>query len=708
MASQLKKYAWLWGVAFMHIGTSFMHLNAQELSEGQPDLETLVEEIFAVQDQDLNYDDLYESLWQYYQYPLNLNEATLEDLRNLFMLSERQISNLLRYRELYGDLLTLYELQVVPAWDKASIQKVLPFVTVAPRQEGKPSWQQRWQQAEKVWLTRTEMTLEEKKGYTLPDTLSNGELSSRYAGSPHKLYSRFRISRAKDFSFGITVENDAGEPFQWYTKQKLYGPDFLSLHAFLENEKKLKRLAVGDYTLQWGQGLLFGGGFSMGKGTETVRAVSRNNGGVRPYASVLESGFLRGIAATYGFPVGEKGAVLDITTFYSRHPQDGKVPDDTLDFDPDSFYSNLLQTGLHRTPSEISAKNQLTEQTAGANLLFKSSNRNLQAGLTVAHTQFDMPVRKADRPYNRFEFSGDQNYTAGAFADYVWKNTRFFGEVAQSKSGGTGAIGGFTMPVANWMEFALVSRYYARDFHTFYGNALGENSRNINEEGVYWGIKLYPFRYTTFSAYFDKFSFPWLKYRVDAPSEGYEYLGKLTYAPTRYATLYVQYREEQKGANVKQDDELLKLNSVLQGTKRGYWIGLHYEPTNYLYLKSRVQFSSYILNTEQTTGYALAQDAGLNLQKLRVNTSIALFDADYNNRQYVYERDVLYAFSIPAYQGRGIRTYLLLQYKLNRTLSFWARVARTRFADRNTISSGLETIEGNQKTDLKFQLQVRF
>jgi hypothetical protein len=87
---------------------------------------------------------------------------------------------------------------------------------------------------------------------------------------------------------------------------------------------------------------------------------------------------------------------------------------------------------------------------------------------------------------------------------------------------------------------------------------------------------------------------------------------------------------------------------------------------------------------------------------------MALFDADYNNRQYVYERDVLYAFSVPAYQGKGIRAYLLIQYNFNRTFSVWARITRTRFTDRDTISSGLETIEGNTKTYLKFQLRVRF
>ncbi len=704
----LKQFKYSWVVLFLLGSSLFIHLNAQELPENPPDLPGMAEEIFAVPDQDLNYEDLYETLWQRFQYPLNLNNASLEDLRNLLVLSDRQISNLLRYRELFGHLLTIYELQIVPAWDEATIQKVLPFVTVSPRLEGKPPWQQRWRQADKTWLTRTELTLEEKKGYSIPDTLSDGELSSRYAGAPYRIYSRFRVSRPKDFSFGITTDNDAGEPMRWNAKQKQYGPDFLSAHAYLENEKKLKRVAVGDYTLQWGQGLLFGSGFIMGKGAETVRTVGRTSAGVRPYASVLEAGFLRGAAATYGFTVGEKGAILDITGFYARQRQDGRIPDDTLSSDPDSFYSNLLQTGMHRTPSEISARKQLSEQTTGANFLFKSSNRNLQLGFTLSHTQYDIPLRKSDRPYNHFEFSGNQNYVAGLFAAYVSGNTRFFGEVAQSRSGGMGAIGGFTTPVANWMEFAFLVRHYDKNFHSFYGSAFGENSRNINEQGAYWGVKLYPFKHTTFSAYFDKFSFPWLKYRIDAPSQGYEYLARLTYVPTSYTTLYAQYREEQKGANVKQEDELLKLNNVLQGTKRSYWLGLHYKTNQFLYLKSRVQFSTYTLNVKQTSGYTIAQDTGLDFQKLNIHASMALFDADYNNRQYVYERDVLYAFSVPAYQGKGIRSYLLVQYNFNRTFSLWARITRTRFTDRNSISSGLETIESDTKTDLKFQLRVRF
>ena len=70
--------------------------------------------------------------------------------------------------------------------------------------------------------------------------------------------------------------------------------DFWSAHLMLENQGKFRKLIVGDYQLQLGQGLLFGAGFGVGKGAETVNALQRVTLGIRPYTSVLEGGFLRG------------------------------------------------------------------------------------------------------------------------------------------------------------------------------------------------------------------------------------------------------------------------------------------------------------------------------------------------------------------------------------------------------------------------------
>ena len=87
---------------------------------------------------------------------------------------------------------------------------------------------------------------------------------------------------------------------------------------------------------------------------------------------------------------------------------------------------------------------------------------------------------------------------------------------------------------------------------------------------------------------------------------------------------------------------------------------------------------------------------------------MALFDTEGNeNRQYAYERDVLYAFSIPAYSGRGIRNYLLVQYRMSRKVDIWARIARSTFYDRNEIGTGLETIEDDRRTEVKLQLRYK-
>ena len=105
--------------------------HAQELPRRAPDLDRLTQELFAeIQSDQVPYEDLYETLLQYYQTPVNLNAASREELRALLLLSETQITSLLQHREATGPLLSLYELQAVPGWDLRTIYRVLPFVTV--------------------------------------------------------------------------------------------------------------------------------------------------------------------------------------------------------------------------------------------------------------------------------------------------------------------------------------------------------------------------------------------------------------------------------------------------------------------------------------------------------------------------------------------------------------------------------------------------
>ena len=661
-------------------------------------LESLLEDIFTPQNGDIDYEDQYEILSQWYAQPINLNEATAEDLQQLYVLSERQINNLLRQRELYGDFLTLNELLYIPAWDRAVIFKILPFVVAKPKPEKLPTWQERLADADQLCIVRHETTLERKAGYLRADTLTDDNGLSYYPGSPHKLYTRWRMSRRSDFSVGVTAEKDAGEMWSWQPSKGRYGPDYYAMHAQVENRGRLRQLTVGDYRVQVGQGLLLGSGFAVGKGAEPVRTIAQTQNTVRPHTAATENGFFRGMATTVNLPAAQHH--LELTTFASYQRQDARI-DSTS-----GRFAAIQTTGLHRTVSERATQDQLSERTLGANLLFQDQSRHWQAGLTYVHTRFSHQWRRDGQLRNVHEFVGQENQVMGAFANYQVHPFHIFGEVARSASGGFGAVGGTTVSLSSVAEMAVLLRHYSPDFHSFYGNAFSEGTRSINEQGLYWGLKLQPWKRLTVASYYDRFRFPWLRYRVDAPSDGYEFFTRLSYPLNARTETWVQYRQESKAVNV--DVDSVASRWVLSGVKHSVAAHLTHHINERVRLRTRVQSSTYTLDGEVTWGFMVAQDASVTLGRWKADARFALFDTDFVNRQYVYENDVLYAFAIPAYSGSGVRNYLVMRCKVNRHLSLWAKVARTTYYDRHQVGTGLEVIEGNRRTDVKFQVVVKW
>ncbi|MEQ9440478.1 MAG: helix-hairpin-helix domain-containing protein [Cyclobacteriaceae bacterium] len=674
---------------------------AHAQSDPEQAFETLLENLFTQQDEEVSYEEQYELLYQLYSQPINLNQGDAEALRALFFLSDRQISNLLHYRERYGDLLTIYELQFIPAFDATTIQQLLPFVTVAAIPTDTLSWAERWSRAEKLFILRQATTLENKRGFLPRDTLSDPAATPPFIGSKPQLYSRWRVSRRNDFSLGLTLEKDAGEAIRWQPRQQ-YGADFHSYHIQVQNKGALKNLLLGDYTLQFGQGLLLGQGFNLGKSASAVTTVGRTRTQVRPYTSSTEQGFFRGSTATLQSDVA--GYRVAVTPFVSRQRMDARLYQQS---DSAAYFQSPQTTGWHRTENERASQDGVLEQVAGGNLLIKNRTQNGQIGITYVRTEFSHLWQRSDELRNRHEFHGRVNDAWGAFGNYRFRHYHFFGEVARSRSGGWGGLGGVSASLTSTVDMTWVLRHYTPDFHAFYGNALSEGSRPINEQGFYWGLRMEPFKNAIFSAYYDYFRFPWLRYRVDAPSQGKEWLTRLQYRLSRRTEVFAQFRQEQKAVNVVVDS--LQTRLPLPGTKVQLSTGLTHFPLEKLRLTTRWQHSGYTLNEATDRGWVIAQDVTYQSGRWKTDLRFALFDAeDYDTRLYLYENDLLYTFSIPAYYGRGSRTYWVLRYKLNRHVSFWSKVGRTVYEDRSVISSGLEAIEGHTRTDVRCQIILKF
>jgi Helix-hairpin-helix motif len=75
---------------------------AQEYPRKEFNPEKLADEIFPFQSLDINYQELYENLLQLLASPIDLNNASMEEIRSLFVLREVQVEALLNYRKENG------------------------------------------------------------------------------------------------------------------------------------------------------------------------------------------------------------------------------------------------------------------------------------------------------------------------------------------------------------------------------------------------------------------------------------------------------------------------------------------------------------------------------------------------------------------------------------------------------------------------------
>lgn len=671
---------------------------AQEPPREEIDINQFIQDFTPIASEDNGNEGLFETLFQLYTNPLDLNAVTADELTATLILSETQIKSFFDYRQKLGPFLSLYELQAIPGFDLSTIRKLIPFVIVRPKLLSLRESIQN--PSQHFLLLRSGRVLEKQKGFSALDTSSRSV--SRYQGRPLYGNVRYRFARAGVYSFGFTMENDAGEVLGWQPEKQIFGADFTSFHAQIMNRGKLKNLIIGDYQMQAGQGLVMSGGFSLGKGSEVIRTTYRSTLGLRPFTSVLEAGFFRGAAATYAVH-----KQVNITAFYSYTRRDGNLTG-SEEIQDELTVSTLQISGYHRTQTERQNHGAIGEQNAGFHALFKLPSQRGQLGITVLNTFYSATLRKKDDLYNKFEFQGNQNTVVGLHGDYRWQNVHFFGEGARSKNGGVGGIGGLIAGLGRTIDFTLLLRHYDRNFHSLYGSAISEATRPINEKGTYWGLRYSPSRRWQFSGFYDRFHFPWLKYQINAPSYGQDYFLHALWKPSKKLNMYAVFHQKHKAHN--EPESSFPVPQVLTTIRRTAMINFEYEVPLRFSVRTRLQGGDFRYEGKsKSSGFTLLQDVTYRLSKLELSARITFFKTDnYDSRQYVYEKDMLYAFSLPAYYDQGTRHYLMLRYPLSKKMRIWLRWSQTRYTKLDEISSGLNEIQGNKRSELKAQVMYQF
>jgi hypothetical protein len=648
---------------------------------------------------------LVENLHYYSEHPLNLNSASREELQDFMLLTDVQIDNLLAHRDRFGAMMNVYELQTIDGFDLATIYKILPYVKIAEMNStGHFSFDEMKKYGKHELIIREQRILEDQKGYSPIDSASLAENpNARYLGSKDHLYVRYRFTYSNFISAGVTADKDAGEEFFRGTQKQ--GFDYYSAHLCVRNVGIIKSAVIGDYQVTFGQGLTAWTGYSFGKTSMTLNT-KKNAMGVRPYTSVDENKFLRGAGTTLRFGKFESSA------FFSMKKRDGNISaSDTLGGNNIEILevSSFQLTGLHATPSQIEDKHSITEILYGGNFSFKG--KRFQAGVTGMHADYSAALNRDLSLYNQFEFTGKSNTVLGVDYDWSFHNFHFFGEGSRSANGGMSFINGVLVSLDPRLAMTVHTRWLGRDFQNLYSSVFAEGLNPANERGVYVGVTAKPYRRFTLNAYVDHYFFPWLRYQIDAPSHGKDFLVQLNYTPDKKTDMYFRYRHRDKFINSGDDETAI--GYIVPLTQDNWRFNIQYPVGNSIRLRNRVEYSIYHQsNRKAENGFVIWQEISYKKLGMPVSFSAryALFQTDsYNAAIYAFENDMPNTFSVPAYYNKGSRVYVLVNWDINRKMELYFRISQFYFNNQQVISEGsLTEINKNTKTEMKVMLRLKF
>jgi hypothetical protein len=620
--------------------------------------------------------------------PININSASIDELLQIPGFNLKIARNLIGHRN--SNLFENKEdVLKVAGIGKITYSRIYPYITIGSRQSKFRDLYtdvDYWLNGNSVeYISRYQQGLNTKKGFEIPDSLGG------YQGNQGKYYQRFRMS-SKHLSINFTQEKDPGE-----TLSGTIGFDFNSGHIAIKENGKLKDLVIGDYALNFGQGLVLWTGAAFGKGREVVGTVGKNERGLRAYGSAQETDFFRGIAATYGDKI-------QTSFFYSDRPRSASV----INGDTTRFPSS---TGFHRTENEILRKNNIDQKAFGGRVRVDTPIGLI--GATGYYTEFSSFIEKGSGLSNLYDFEGRSNSVLGMDYRGLIRNVLAFGEIAQSENGGIGGIAGIESPIGYSTDITMAFRNYGRALQSFMGTGFGESSSDPqNEEGFYFGIRHSLNEQVTISGYVDQYRFNAPRTGIDQASKGFDVLGLIEAEFNSNLNTYLLIRSETKEeAFFQLNDRGVEEQLVGEQIRSSMRVQGEYQVSSQVRLRSRVELvRSKGANQDEEYGMLVYQDLRLKpSRKLQIDTRITLFDTDsFDSRVYQFENDLLYVLSNTALSGQGQRSYFVIKYEPKDFLDLWFKYSVSVFENRNFISSGLNEIEGNRNRDFGIQARVKF
>ena len=518
-------------------------------------------------------DDVAEQLMEIAENPIDLNRTNAEELSQLCWLTDEQIDDILLYQYQHA-FVSVYDLQLIHSLKDYDIRNLLPFVEV---------------KGDRLEVKGKDMYFREVFHYCKHEVTLRADARNieDYENDPMYGKLRYRFDYQKKVQAGLTICRPTGGA--WEKMQ--YGA-----YVQLQDIGCIKNLSAGNFQANFGQGLVIGSPFKMGKSRWMSSGMNAREG-VRKFTSVGDDyQSFHSIGTTLRF------AWAEVSAMYS------------IDQQKDSAWHHLV----------------------GVNVTGKW--KKLKVGVTAIE--------------NLYSDSTDAQSVVGVNARYNWGRVDLWGEVAatQGKHWGWGGIVGMNFTPISDVNILALYRYYSPYFDNPYAYAFSEKSRLHDENGFYLGVDVRTLAKWRLAA------------DVDAFREGYDAMAQADFIPNQTYDMNWRVRARRQ---VGKDTYALRYRLVYR---------LH----DWIF---RTQADANLVrNDTWNYGVSILQDVEFHLDKLPLVLQLRLqaFDArQWNNRIYIYENDVLYAYSIPFIYGLGGRFWLNVRYKISDYLSIYLRLSET-------------------------------
>jgi len=593
--------------------------------------------------------------------PLDINRASFSQLQQIPYLTALQIKGILDRRK-KGKFKYLEELLQVPGMDPATMARARPFLRIFPIQE-------KWGHLR----SRATLSMPRARGYR----------QGLYRGDPAKIYLRVDLSVDEHLRLGALCEKDPGEKSV---------TDYRSLYMQIERIGPLRRLILGHFAVEFGQGLVLwtrSGSSGVARHPAATKLAGR---GIRPYTSTDENLGLFGIALA-----GTLG-LLDLSIFLSRARLDADVESDAA--------RSLSQSGLHRTDGEMHRKDALGETLVGAHLSALLSQNKI-IGVTWYRSCYHPDLRIPDSVRNRYAFRGQGAEVWGGHLDMIFGPLNLFGEAAVVEPDACGAILGLLLDGES-LQSSWVWRHYPPDFNNLHSSALAAKE-DQNESGMLLALTWRLLSGTRVELLVDQHHRPWREYFLEMPSRGETRMIQMEQRLGNRTILTLRHRErcqEMAGSSFRGVSKNLQRKACSRRWQ------LDWKASRAIEVRGRLETNRVFVPTGgvvERGALLLAQMKFSPTQVLALRGLVVFFNVPtYESRMYLCEVGPPGVARNAALFGRGSRALLWTSYEMIPGLEVSIKFCHIHYDDRSSLGDGSEQTEGNVKKEALMQLDWRW